>query len=71
MRIISQLFIRSSIDSRDTRPYEYLRMGCSPYFVLTLIALLTFVTMRWWSLSGQNDELESRIRGLQNEILLE
>ena len=46
-------------------------MGCSPYFVLTLIALLTFVTMRWWSLSGQNDELESRIRGLQNEILLE
>ena len=47
------------------------RMGCSPYFVFTLIALLTFITMRWWSLSGQNDELESRIRGLQNEILLE
>ena len=48
-----------------------LRMGCSPYFVFTLIALLTFITMRWWSLSGQNDELERRIRGLQNEIVLE
>jgi len=46
-------------------------MGCSPYFVFTLIALLTFITMRWWSLSGQNDELERRIRGLQNEIVLE
>lgn len=47
------------------------RMGCSPYFVLTLLALLTFVTMRWWSLSAINDDLESRIRGLQHEILLE
>ena len=46
-------------------------MGCSPYFVLTLLALLTFATMRWWSLSAINDDLESRIRGLQREILLE
>lgn len=47
------------------------RMACSPYFTFTLIALLTFMTMRWWSLSGQKDELERRIRGLQNEIMLE
>ena len=46
-------------------------MACSPYFTFTLIALLTFMTMRWWSLSGQKDELERRIRGLQNEIMLE
>ena len=41
------------------------RLVCSPYFVGGALILLAVVTLRYWSLSGQNSELMARIEKIQ------
>ena len=43
-------------------------MVCSPYFVIGVFALLTVVSMKYYSLSGQNSELAERLEKLQLKL---
>lgn len=43
-------------------------MFCSPYFVVGSLVLLLIVTMKYFSLSSENDNLQVKINVLQNQL---
>jgi hypothetical protein len=47
------------------------RMICSPYFVVAALILLSIVSIKYWTLSWQNDELAHRLESIQLQMKTE
>ncbi len=47
------------------------RMLCSPYFVGATFLFLLVVSVKYWSLSGENGELADRLEQLQLQLRTE
>ena len=61
----------STSDDSKMRSSGAGRLLCSPYFAGSAIILLSILSVRHWTIAGQNEELTVRLEMLQTQMKTE